>query len=514
MKTKAVSEQKFSSLLTKEENETVVNMLGSRCQTLATTVIQLFSTDGPDGTDWLKRASGVLCLIRDSNRRSYFFRLFCLTRGQLIWEHEVYNSMEYTSPTTYLHTFEAEECLVAFNFANEAEAAYMEKVLHEKLKVKEEKRLERKARANNMQYTRNALKAAPCRPSPEPPPSTFNIMENGFPNMQTSTINSHLKRKTKRRTTGKITKADIGMPQEFRHVSHVGWNPYTGFDLDNVDDPKLQDFFARAGVSESHLQDRSTREFIYAFIEKHGGIDAVTEELDNRKPQISPAVQSAQPPAQQPPPVPQRVIQPLPNSSSSNNTSNNATTSVRPAPPPPSKTARGNVSLPPPPPPPITTIPTRSQDVLSRNALNSSIQPSNNTASPTIPPPPPPPPPPPIQPVEDKVEMSTSNNSVSTDPRSALMDAIRSGATLKHVDTESKKSDIGGDDSRDDLLNEIRKGVELKPVQQQPAKPQGAPFDGLAGALARALEERSRDIHGDESSASESSDDYDEEWEE
>lgn len=33
------------------------------------------------------------------------------------------------------------ECLVAFNFANEAEAAYMEKVLHEKLKVKEEKRL-------------------------------------------------------------------------------------------------------------------------------------------------------------------------------------------------------------------------------------------------------------------------------------------------------------------------------------------------------------------------------------
>lgn len=32
MKTKAVSEQKFSSLLTKEENETVVNMLGSRCQ--------------------------------------------------------------------------------------------------------------------------------------------------------------------------------------------------------------------------------------------------------------------------------------------------------------------------------------------------------------------------------------------------------------------------------------------------------------------------------------------------
>lgn len=45
--------------------------------------------------------------------------------------------------------------------------------------------------------------------------------------------------KTKRRTTGKITKADIGMPQEFRHVSHVGWNPYTGFDLDNVDDRSI-----------------------------------------------------------------------------------------------------------------------------------------------------------------------------------------------------------------------------------------------------------------------------------
>lgn len=41
----------------------------------------------------------------------------------------------------------------------------------------------------------------------------------------------------------KINKCDIGEPQDFRHVSHVGWDPHKGFDLNKADDPHLKEFF-------------------------------------------------------------------------------------------------------------------------------------------------------------------------------------------------------------------------------------------------------------------------------
>ena len=55
------------------------------------------------------------------------------------------------------------------------------------------------------------------------------------------------------------------MPTNFQHISHVGWDPNKGFDLENVD-PKLKQFFSKAGVSERELQDKDTRDFIYDFI--------------------------------------------------------------------------------------------------------------------------------------------------------------------------------------------------------------------------------------------------------
>ena len=55
-------------------------------------------------------------------------------------------------------------------------------------------------------------------------------------------------------------------------------NFFLGFDLENVD-PKLKQFFSKAGVSERELQDKDTRDFIYDFIDKHGGIEAALLEV-------------------------------------------------------------------------------------------------------------------------------------------------------------------------------------------------------------------------------------------
>ena len=91
------------------------------------------------------------------------------------------------------------------------------------------------------------------------------------------------------------------------------------------------------------------------------------------------------------------------------------------------------------------------------------------------------------------------------------MESIRSGTTLKKVDkTEAKPAVVGV--TRNALLEQIRQGVELRPVLNV-AKPKIAPTSegGLAGALSRALAERSSAIHSEsDDSTSETSDD--DEW--
>ena len=81
---------------------------------------------------------------------------------------------------------------------------------------------------------------------------------------------------------GKLRKTDISLPTNFQHISHVGWDPNRGFDLENVD-PKLQQFFSKAGVSEKELADKETRDFIYDFIDKHGGVEAALKEVEQEE---------------------------------------------------------------------------------------------------------------------------------------------------------------------------------------------------------------------------------------
>lgn len=99
------------------------------------------------------------------------------------------------------------------------------------------------------------------------------------------------------------------------------------------------------------------------------------------------------------------------------------------------------------------------------------------------------------------------------------MDSIKKGAVLRKVDANapppSSSSAPGG--GRNDLLSEIRKGVELRPVSEEVQQAQIANrvssegTDALADALRRALQERYKHTQSsdDESNSSEN----DNEWE-
>uniref|UniRef100_A0A8D8LHC9 Neural Wiskott-Aldrich syndrome protein n=3 Tax=Cacopsylla melanoneura TaxID=428564 RepID=A0A8D8LHC9_9HEMI len=488
-------EHKSSVLLTPEENEQVFRLLGNRCQTLSTTVIQLFSTDGPDKNEWHKRCFGVLCLVKDNPRKSYFFRLFCLTRKQLLWEHELYKGMEYMAPQNFLHIFEAEDCVVAFNFASEEEARDMRAVILEK-----QKRLERRHRdrTNNSQQRHSSTPGLDRERSRTLQPATItngtkqSPIDRGVNHVRSLSSGRGENRRrdhNNKRKPNKLTKADISSPTQFRHVSHVGFDPNKGFDAVDIDNsPELKAFFEKAGVSSSQLRDPRTREFIYDFISRNGGLDAAKEEAHLP-----------------PPPVPARYP--------------SAGGGARQAPPPP---PQRTAHVAPPPLPPLRTLPSRATN--NNNNSNS----NNNTSSTLhdtpqsqstmhIPPPPPTPPPPPSLPPPTMDNIPPAPPSMQPPPqpdtRSALMDAIRSGAKLKPVDPDSKKSTLNND-SRGELLDQIRQGVKLNSVQPV-AKPTGsASLPGLAGALAAALEERSRALHSDSDSTSDTDEDNDEdEWE-
>lgn len=516
-----------STQLTPDENDAVFRLLGRKCQTLNTAVVQIYKTEGSAHSHWKKKHTGVVCFVKDSAIRSYFLRAYCLIKNELIWEHEIYDGMQIVRSRPFLLTFEGCDGQVGLNFVSEDECDSFFRVVDATIETRNRKRLEKRSRQKSQQAPNapvTPLPREPARPpsiqgrntsatdcapvqlrnnkidsvtltpaAPSPAP-TKNFLSSNFGLSGSGG-------KDKKR---KVTKADISQPTNFIHISHVGWDANKGFDMTGSEnDEMLTSFFAKAGVSESQLNDRDTREFIYDFIQSNNVLASVKQEEiqspTKPTPHIPPPVPSRQihqsqngnqrcapppPPARQPPP-------PLPTTAPG----------ASRAPAPPSRPPPINAA--PPPPPPPTVCPP--------------------IAAPPPPPPPPavaPPPPPPMPAAEMPViaathapaQASKAPPPVETDSRNALMDEIRKGRQLKAVEPTTVSGGGGSGDLRNDLLGQIRQGHTLKPVTERKLAEQRISDDGsggtdaLADALRRALEARGTAMHSDDEESSTSSD--------
>ncbi|XP_063700312.1 actin nucleation-promoting factor WASL [Culicoides brevitarsis] len=528
---KSVKVNRPSKLLTREENEQVFQLLGNKRQTQATAVVQLFSTEPPAHSTWVKRHTGVLCFVKDSSRRSYFMQLYCLSRNELVWEHEVYEPFIINRPRQYLLTFEGHDRIVSFNFASEDETSTYLQTVHNLISSRMRKKEERAKRS-----------VKPARP-PNPVVTTNNNNNNdvsdgvvlrnkpalpAIPTIDTSMPAKDAKtNKNDKRTKKKLTKADIGMPTGFKHVTHVGWNSESGFKFDGEDDEALKPFLIKAGVSEQQLKDRETKAFIYDFIQSNNVLESIkSEQLYSPPPvELQQKQQQQEEEKQAVPPVPSR---------------NSA--KIVPPPPPSIHTKQAvNRTAPPAPPARHQPAPKRPSPQLQQEFITHERVPDAIPKPPTIrlpdppkrPPPitstiPPPPPPPPItiqspisQPSSNKTSPINSGNAGAnlpaiTDDRSALMESIRKGTKLRKVDQISVGSS-GSGDARTELLNEIRHGTTLRPAEERVlsnrlSNDEAAPTDALALALRRALEQRKGAIQSDSDDDSSESFDNDNEW--
>ncbi|CAG6021759.1 unnamed protein product [Menidia menidia] len=345
--TKSKAESAQSSLLSQQESDKLEDLLGRRCASVATAVAQLFMALPHNPTEWSLQHTGAVCFVKDNPQRSYFIRMFDLKMGRLVWEQELYNQLVYSTPHPYFHTFAADDCQVGLNFCEQQEAEAFMNAVVEKINQKNN-RQERKQRPLPSK-DRGSLPAVPSEKGQPGSPASFHMatVDIQNPDIQSSRYRSipspsaplavsskDKKKKSKsKKKAPKLSKADIGAPSGFKHVSHVGWDP-------NNLDPDLSKLLAQAGIGEAELRDEKTSQLIYNVIEQSGGMEAVKREV-NRAAAPPPPPPGRQGPLPRPPgPGPTAPAPPPPRGRSG------------PLPPIPGQPQRGPPSSQPPPPPP------------------------------------------------------------------------------------------------------------------------------------------------------------------
>ncbi|XP_017341531.2 WASP like actin nucleation promoting factor a isoform X2 [Ictalurus punctatus] len=498
-----------SLLLTPQENECLFNYLGRKCITLCSAVVQVYAADR--GPSWSKRCCGVACLVKDNPQRSYFIRVFDIKDGKTKFEQELYTNFTSNSSRPYFITFPGDSCQIGLNFANEEEAKRFRVALNDLLCRRQKKTEKRRDPPNGPTLPMATVDIK----NPEINNVSFHNNSH-MNNMVHSSLNKKEKKvKGKRK---KLTKADIGTPSNFQHIGHVGWDPNTGFDLNNLD-PELKNLFDMCGISEAQLKDKKTSKVIYDFIEKKGGVEAVKNELKRQAPPPPPSRGGPPPPPPPhnsgppppPPPARGRGAPPPPPPS-------RAPTSAPPPPPP----SRQGFGAPPPPPPsrghPPPPPPAHASMPPQAPQSHPPPPPPPPPAAGGAPPPPPPPPPPPGPPPPPEVDGGGESVPLPTGGKSALLEQIREGAQLKKVDHNNSQRPASTNTGRDALLDQIRQGIQLKTVSDSSdsGPPTPAPASGIVGALMEVMQKRSKAIHSsDEDEDDDEDEDFedDDEWE-
>ncbi|XP_061530730.1 WASP actin nucleation promoting factor b isoform X1 [Phycodurus eques] len=493
-----------SSLLSLQESEALEKLLGRRCASTATAVAQLFMALPHNPSTWSLQHTGVVCLIKDNPQRSYFFRMYDLKAGRQLWEQELYNQIVYSaSPQLYFHTFAADDCQVGLNFAQQQEAEAFRNAVVGKIN----QRSNRQERGSlppvppdKTSGSRSSFhKASADIPSPDIAPR-YRLMRSA------SSLRAGKGKKDKKDKKKGLSKADIGAPSGFKHVSHVGFDP-------NNLDPDLCNLLSQAGIGEDEMRDEQTSQLVYNIIERSGGMEAVKREVHRG---------AAGPPP--PPPGRQGPLPPVPGSANSVPTPPRGRSG--PLPPIPVHSQRAPRGAVPPPPPSNRGCPPPAQGPPPPSSKSSPVPSSGSAhnAPPPVPPPhhqrtagflpptapcppsrgvcgdpappPPPLPPPPLQ--------------LPSDPRTPPPAPFGS-------QPPPAASSLTRADTRGALLDQIRLGKKLRNVsecQDQMASPPAESSEGIVGALMMVMHKRSKVIHSSDESEEEGAadEDDDDEW--
>jgi Wiskott-Aldrich syndrome protein len=411
--------------------------------------------------------------MKDTKRNNtFFFRFVHLKSSSIIWEQEVYKDFQYLQERPFFHTFATDNCMVGLSFADDHEAL----AFYSKVVSRENLQVQRKQKAS--------AATAPAKPSVTAAPVSSASLAGGT--LGRTSISDKSKKP-------KFDKTQIGAPTNFRHLTHVGYDPEKGFSTMNIP-PEWKNIFKDAGVTEKQLEDKETAKFIYEFMTKN-------QSTQNEQPRPAPAV-----PAQAPS---------LPDRSEPTNTP-----SRKAPPPPPSRTAPGPQPKGPPPPPPSRARPSESvPNVPPGPALPSRAPaPVNTKAQPKVPSGPTSPVSiSPVSPISSKSGPGNVPMPPPPPPPPPVFDPNAAAPALPVVKKPSQPKAAPVPDTRNDLLASIRQaGVSsLKPASEreipETAKVEAEPANDIAGALRAALMSRQQAI-GKAADEDEEEEEEDDDW--
>ncbi|XP_061702598.1 WASP actin nucleation promoting factor b [Syngnathoides biaculeatus] len=502
---KTKTENVRSSLLSDRESEVLEKLLGRRCPSMATAVAQLLVALPHQPSTWSLQHTGVVCLIKDNPQRSYFFRMYDVKAGRQLWEQELYNQIVYSaSPQFSFHTFAADDCQVGLNFAQREEAEAFRDAVVGKINQRSN-RSERRTLPPVPQEKTSGSRASFRKRSADVPGPDVSPRHRLMPS--TSSLRVGKGKNEKKNKKKGLSKADIGAPSGFKHVSHVGFDP-------NNLDPDLWNLLSQAGIGEDEMRDEQTSQMVYNIIERSGGMEAVKREVKRG---------AAGPPP--PPPSRQGPLPPTPGPANPFPTPPPTRGRSGPLPPIPAHSQRGARGAVPPPPPPSDRggLPSHVPPAPPPSSSKSCHVSSSGSSRNALPPPPPPqhqraagfpaatapcppvrgfcgdpapPPPPPLQISSDPPAPTPASFSSPPPPR---------GSSPTRVD------------GRGALLDQIRRGKKLRNVsecQDQTAGPPAESGEGIVGALMMVMQKRSKVIHSSDESEDDGGDDEDDddEW--
>ncbi|XP_023853203.1 actin nucleation-promoting factor WAS isoform X2 [Salvelinus sp. IW2-2015] len=234
----------FSNLLTVRENALLFTLLGAECKAVVSAVAQVY-VSVPGRQVWRHEGCGVVCLVEDRSQHSYFLRVYCVKRSKLLWEQELYVPFQYSAPHPYFHTFPANDCQAALNFADEAEAERFYAAVERQIQQAPDRA------SGQMNHTDSVDFSSGCICEQEQSPS------------------------------------EISTPSPYvsEQESQVRVDPEQGLSTRELD-PALRKLVRMERQNEEDMTDRHTSKVICSLIYSLGGMKADSRDMNNREPRL------------------------------------------------------------------------------------------------------------------------------------------------------------------------------------------------------------------------------------
>ena len=214
-------------------------------------------------SSWNYILTGVACLAKDSNRRSYFIQVFDMDQNQLAWEQEVYREFQFKKGKPDVFIFEADDAMAALLFADVNEAKHFQKAVQ--------------LRLSKLRQKPKTVVNVPTNLAP-PASLMHNVNLTGKSGGGQAAKSPKMNRspaaggKSKKKTKGKLTLDDIGAPTNFMHIQ--GSKLEAGGEMQMVNnlteiEPGMRQIFQMAGLPQSMIHDPQKRSEITAFVKQN-----------------------------------------------------------------------------------------------------------------------------------------------------------------------------------------------------------------------------------------------------